>query len=50
MIPKIVGLDVKDGITLSHNLTRGVSGYTVTEMKDHKIMFEPHVEIPAREK
>lgn len=36
--------------TLGHDLTKGVSGYTVTETKDHKIILEPQVEISAREK
>ena len=50
MLPKIVRPDAKGRITLGHELTRGVSGYTLTETKDHKILLEPQVEIPAREK
>jgi len=50
MLPKVVRPDTKGRITLGHDLTRGVSGYTVTETKDHKIILEPRVEIPAREK
>jgi hypothetical protein len=50
MIPKIVRPDAKGRITLGHDLTKGVSGYMVTETKDHKIILEPQVEIPAREK
>jgi hypothetical protein len=49
MLPKIVRPDAKGRITLGR-LTKGVSGYTVTETKDHKLILEPQVEIPAREK
>ena len=47
---KIVRPDAKGRVTLGPDLTRGVSGYAVTQTKDHKIILEPRVEIPAREK
>ena len=50
MLPRIVRPDAKGRITLGRNLTKDVSGYTVTETKDHQIILNPHVEIPAREK
>jgi len=46
---KIVRPDAKGRITLGH-LANVVSGYTVTETKDHKLILEPYVEIPARER
>ena len=49
MSHKIVRPDSKGRITLGH-LTRGVSGYVITETEDHKLILEPQVEIPAREK
>lgn len=49
MIHKLVRPDSKGRITLGH-LADGVSGYSITETKDHKLILEPLVEIPAREK
>lgn len=49
MTLKILRPDAKGRITLGH-LVDGVSGYTVTETKEHKLILEPYVEIPAREK
>ena len=50
MLPKIVRPDAKGRITLGQELTRNVSGYTLTETKDHKLLLEPRVEILAHEK
>lgn len=50
MFQKVVRPDAKGRITLGHALTQGVSGYVVTETKDHKIILEPQVEISAHEK
>ena len=50
MLPKIVRPDAKGRITLGHKLTKDVSGYRVTETKNHQIILDPCVEIPAREK
>lgn len=41
--------DVKGRIYLG-KLAEGVSGFTVTVDKHHRIILEPLVEIPAREK
>jgi hypothetical protein len=49
MRQKIVRPDAKGRITLGR-LTQGVSGYSVTETKDHKLILEPYAEIPAHEK
>jgi hypothetical protein len=49
MIHKIVRPDSKGRITLGH-IADGVSSYTITETKDHKLILEPFVEMPAREK
>jgi hypothetical protein len=49
MLPKILRPDAKGRVTLGH-LADGISSYTVTETKDHKLILEPHVEIPARER
>lgn len=46
---KVVRPDAKGRITLGH-LADNISGYTVTETTDHKLILEPLVEIPAREK
>ena len=46
---KIVRPDSKGRVTLGI-LANGVSGYVVTETEDHKLILEPYVEIPAREK
>jgi hypothetical protein len=46
---KIVRPDSKGRVTLGH-LASGVSGYTITETKEHKLILEPYVEIPARER
>ncbi len=46
---KLVRPDAKGRITLGH-IADGVSGYTITETKDHKLILEPFVEIPASEK
>ena len=40
MLPKMVRPDAKGRITLGH-LAKGVSGYTVTETSDHKIILAP---------
>jgi hypothetical protein len=45
----LVRPDAKGRITLGR-LASGVSSYTLTETKDHRIILEPNVEIPAREK
>ena len=50
MLPKIVRPDTKGRITLGPALTRGISGYVVTETKDHELILKPQVEIPACEK
>jgi hypothetical protein len=49
MLNKTVRPDTKGRITLGA-LAEGVSSYTITETKDHKLILEPHVEIPAHEK
>ena len=49
MSVKRVRLDAKGRITLGH-LADGVSGYAVRETKNHKLILEPYVEIPAHEK
>lgn len=41
--------DVKGRITLGH-LADGVSSFTVIQDNFHRIILEPNVEIPAREK
>lgn len=46
---KIVRPDAKGRITLGR-LAAGVSGFAVSETKDHKIILEPYVEVPAYEK
>lgn len=46
---KILRPDSKGRITLG-NLAEGISGFSVSCDKDHKIILEPYVEIPAREK
>ncbi len=50
MQPKILRPDSKGRITLGQVLTQGVSGFKMTETKDHKIILEPYAEIPAYEK
>jgi len=49
MLAKVVRPDAKGRITLGQ-LAEGVSGYIVTETKDHQLILEPLAEIPAREK
>jgi hypothetical protein len=49
MALKMLRPDSKGRITLGH-LADGVSGFAVTETKDHKIILEPYSEIPSREK
>ncbi len=49
MIIRKVRPDAKGRITLG-SLATGVSCFTVTETKNHKIILEPYAEIPAREK
>lgn len=49
MTCKLVRPDSKGRITLGH-IADGVSAYSVTETKDHKLILEPFVEIPAHEK
>lgn len=46
---KIVRPDAKGRITLG-NLAEGVSSYIVTKDKSNRIILEPRVEIPAKEK
>lgn len=46
---KIVGPDTKGRITLGH-LAHGVSSFVVTQDKNNRIILEPRVEIPAKEK
>lgn len=46
---KMVRPDSKGRISLGH-LADGISGFMITETKDHKIILEPYTEIPAREK
>lgn len=41
--------DSKGRVTLS-KLTKGVSSYTVSQDEEGRLLFEPMVEIPAREK
>lgn len=49
MLARIVRPDAKGRIMLGR-LAKGVSGYKITETKDHKIILDPQIEIPAREK
>ncbi len=49
MLPKMVRPDSKGRITLGH-LADGVSGFSMTETTDHKIILIPYTEIPASEK
>lgn len=49
MLPRMVRPDAKGRITLGH-LADGISGYTLTETSDHKIILEPYTEIPVRER
>ncbi len=49
MIPKIVRPDAKGRITLGE-LTQGVSSFHVKTTEDHRIVLEPQVEIPLKEK
>ncbi len=49
MMQKIIRPDAKGRITLGR-LSNGVSGYVITETKDHKLILTPYIEIPAREK
>lgn len=49
MLPKMVRPDAKGRITLGH-LADGVSGFYMIQTSDHKIILEPYVEIPARER
>jgi hypothetical protein len=46
---KMLRPDSKGRITLGH-LADGISGFAVTQTKDHKIILEPYSEIPAHEK
>jgi hypothetical protein len=46
---KVVRPDAKGRIVLGV-LAKGVSSFSVTQDKDHRIILEPNVEIPAREK
>jgi hypothetical protein len=46
---KMLRPDSKGRITLGH-LADGVSGFALTQTKDHKIILEPYSEIPTREK
>ena len=48
MLNRIIRPDSKGRITLG-SLAKGVSGYTVTETKDHMLILNPLVEIPACE-
>ena len=49
MLPKMVRPDAKGRITLGH-LADGVSGYMITETKDHRLILKPYVEVLASEK
>ncbi len=49
MMQKIIRPDAKGRITLGR-LSNGVSGYVITETKDHKLILTPYIEIPARSK
>lgn len=50
MIPKkMLRPDAKGRITLG-SLAIGVSGFVVTETKDHNLLLEPYAEIPMRER
>lgn len=49
MLVKMLRPDSKGRITLG-SLAKGVSGFSVTETKDHKIILEPYSEIPLSEK
>ncbi len=49
MLVKMLRPDSKGRITLGH-LADGVSGFTLTQTKDHKLILEPYSEIPLREK
>lgn len=49
MLSRMVRPDAKGRITLGR-LAHGVSGYIITETPDHKLILDPRVEIPAREK
>jgi len=49
MLHKIVRPDAKGRIMLGA-LAKGVSGYVLTETKDHRLILDPRVEIPASEK
>jgi hypothetical protein len=46
---KIVRPDAKGRVVLGE-LAKGVSSFSVREDKHHRIILEPNVEIPAREK
>ncbi len=46
---KVLRPDSKGRITLGV-LAEGVSGFSITRDKQHRIILEPYVEIPAREK
>jgi hypothetical protein len=50
MSAKLVRPDSKGRISLGHYIAEGVSAYSITESKDHKLILEPYVEMPAREK
>jgi hypothetical protein len=47
--PKTVRPDAKGRITLGR-IAEGVSSYIITQDKNNRIILEPQVEIPAREK
>lgn len=49
MLHKVLRPDSKGRITLGA-ITQGISSYILTETEDHKLILEPQVEIPAREK
>ena len=46
---KTVSPDAKGRITLG-NLAKGVSGFNMIVDEEHRIILEPLVEVPAREK
>ena len=46
---KVLRPDAKGRITLG-SLATGVSGFAVSYDKHHRIILEPYIEIPAREK
>jgi hypothetical protein len=48
MLPKIIRPDSRGRINLGR-LASGVSGFSITQTRDRKIVLEPYVEIPFKE-